>query len=150
MMTKKKIILNWSEKTDVYDYKKHSLASEYGIYMLTRIWGINSEKEYPEKLLYIGKTSRLFIQRLKDHTSFWVPELRGKIFVRYAPVHLDDNELEDIESALIYETQPAENTAKLKGYTFRSKYLFEITNVGDIGPLPEIIDAFVQLDEGSI
>lgn len=149
-MVKKKILLNWSEKINVYDYMNHSLASDYGIYMITRIWGTNSEKEYPEKLLYIGKTSGSFIQRLKDHTSYWIPELRGRVLVRFAPVHLADNELEDIESALIYEAQPVENTSKMKGYTFRSEYLFEITNVGDIGPLPKVVNAADQLDEGSV
>lgn len=152
-MRKKTITINWSNKIPITDYEKFHDADKNGVYMITRVWGAYSGNEHPEKVLYIGKTFRTFSQRIAEHQAYWIPELRGKIFVRFgtiSPNTYDNKLLEDIESVLIYHEQPEENTSKRNGYTFQSDYLPYIINKGIKLPIDKEIDGREQLDKESL
>lgn len=114
--------------------------------MITRVWGEKAGKPRHETLIYIGKAGRTFKERLKDHTGYWIPELRGNLYVRYAELKADDATLEDLESALICASQPQENMMKKQEYTFRTNYLYRITNRGCGNVLPRVVDAAEQFD----
>lgn len=109
-------------------------VSEKGIYYLSRNFGDK------ETLLYIGKTSNSFYNRLNSH-KHWLNLYRGKLFVRLgiiiSPKTYDDELITDVESALIYEMQPFENTDKTNGYYYLNEC--KIVNTGYRGLLPPVI-----------
>lgn len=109
--------------------------NDIGIYCLSRKYGEN------ETLLYIGKTNHSFYSRLSSH-QFWFEQYKGKLIVRLGiitqPSKYDNELIEDIESAIIYEIKPLENTDKINGYTCWN--VCEIENSGYRGLLPRIID----------
>ena len=109
-------------------------VSEKGIYYLSRNFGDK------ETLLYIGKTSNSFYNRLNSH-KYWLNLYRGKLFVRLgiiiSPKTYDDSLITDVESALIYEMQPFENTDKTNGYYYLNEC--KIVNTGYRGLLPPVI-----------
>lgn len=108
--------------------------SEKGIYYISRKFGNK------ETLLYIGKTSNCFSNRLRAH-EYWINEHRGKILVRLgtivSPQIYDDSVITDVESALIYGVDTLENTDKTKSYNCWNEY--KIINTGYRGILPSII-----------
>lgn len=146
-MKKRNIVLTWTKRSLLSEYRTHPKIHECGLYVITRVWGENSGNLRQEKILYIGKSSSSFQQRLDDHTNYWTNELRGNLYVRFACLNVEDDILEDIESALIYECQPQENTAKMRTYSFRTNYLYKIENCGFRGVLPKVVDASEHLDE---
>ena len=109
-------------------------VSEKGIYYLSRNFGDK------ETLLYIGKTSNSFYNRLNSH-KYWLNLYRGKLFDRLgiiiSPKTYDDSLITDVESALIFEMQPFENTDKTNGYYYLNEC--KIVNTGYRGLLPPVI-----------
>ncbi|MBU5428413.1 hypothetical protein KQI41_18650 [Tissierella pigra] len=105
-----------------------------GIYYISRKFGNN------ETLLYIGKTSSSFYNRLSCH-KYWIDQYRGKVFIRLgeiiSPKCCNDGIITDVESTLIYEMKPIENTDKINGYYYSN--LCKIINTGYKGILPTII-----------
>lgn len=137
-MRKKSVTIEWSFPI-VYShaYEKEK-CSEHGIYYISRVFGGH------ETLIYIGKTVDCFFNRLKSHDDTWLKTVRGQKYIRFGsiltPKTYDNNLLEDIESAIIYEMQPHNNYMKTCGYTYRSFYFVNISNVGYRGVLPQMID----------
>lgn len=134
-MKTKKVIVDWSDPR-TYDSVFYSpRIQDIGLYCLSRKYGNN------ETLLYIGKTNHSFYSRLSSH-QFWFEQYKGKLFVRLGiitqPSKYDNELIEDIESAIIYEIKPLENTDKINGYTCWN--VCEIENSGYRGLLPRIID----------
>jgi len=115
-------------------------VSEKGIYYLSRNFGDK------ETLLYIGKTSNSFYNRLNSH-KYWLNLYRGKLFVRLgiiiSPKTYDDSLITDVESALIYEMQPFENTDKTNGYYYLNEC--KIVNTGYRGLLPPVISMWEHI-----
>lgn len=144
-MKNKDIILTWTHKSPLYEYENNPYIKERGLYVISRIWGENNGTPRKERILYIGKSSRSFKQRLDDHTSWWTKKLRGNMYVRFACLQVDDDTLEDLESALIYECQPQENTAKMSSYSLKTGCLYRIENRGFRGMIPRIVDASEQI-----
>ena len=110
---------------------------DFGVYMITRLWGENSET-----LLYIGSVYgrdywRCFADRLAEHKS-WLNERRGQIQARIGKIRLRGNKrasykrTKDVESLLIYVYQPLENWKSTSTYHGRE---LEIVNLGRKGPL---------------
>jgi len=130
----KTVKINWTYPVLYENIFSSIKVSEKGIYYLSRKFGDK------ETLLYIGKTSNSFYNRLYSHKD-WLNLYRGKLFVRLgiivSPKTYDDNLITDVESALIYEMQPFENTDKTNGYYYLNEC--KIVNIGYKGLLPPVI-----------
>ena len=130
----KTVKINWSYPVLYENIFSSIRVNEKGIYYLSRKFGDK------ETLLYIGKTSNSFYNRLNSH-KYWLNLYRGKLFVRLgiiiSPKTYDDNLITDVESALIYEMQPFENTDKTNGYYYLNEC--KIVNTGYRGLLPPVI-----------
>lgn len=134
-MRLKTITLKWSYPIlyqNIFAYTDR--MQEKGIYYLSRKFGNT------ETLLYIGKTNNNFCNRLSSHES-WLNEYRGKIYVRLgiiiSPQIYDDSVITDVESALIYELKPVDNTDKTKSYCYTNE--LKIINAGNKGVLPDVV-----------
>jgi len=130
----KTVKINWSYPVLYENIFSSIRVNEKGIYYLSRKFGDK------ETLLYIGKTSNSFYNRLNSH-KYWLNLYRGKLFVRLgiiiSPKTYDDSLITDVESALIYEMQPFENTDKTNGYYYLNEC--KIVNTGYRGLLPPVI-----------
>ena len=130
----KTVKINWTYPVLYENIFSSIKVSEKGIYYLSRNFGDK------ETLLYIGKTSNSFYNRLNSH-KYWLNLYRGKLFVRLgiiiSPKTYDDSLITDVESALIYEMQPFENTDKTNGYYYLNEC--KIVNTGYRGLLPPVI-----------
>lgn len=133
-MRLKSVELKWSYPVSYDNIFSSDKIYEKGIYYISRKFGDS------ETLLYIGKTNDCFYNRLYCHGD-WLNQYRGKIFVRLgiiiSPKIYDDEVIKDIESALIYEMKPLENTDKVRSYHYLSEY--KIINTGYKGLLPLVI-----------
>jgi hypothetical protein len=135
------IELKWSYPIlyqNIFSYPDR--ISEKGIYYLSRKFGAS------ETLLYIGKTSNNFCNRLSSHES-WLNQHRGKIYVRLGgilfPQNYDNSIITDVESALIYELKPLENTDKTQSYNYTND--LKIINTGYRGVLPAVVSMREQI-----
>ena len=142
--------INWSYPVRFENiYNKDSVYG-IGIYCITRKFGANKEK-----ILYIRKTIDTFFNRLQSHEENWINNYRGTKFVRFgtiiSPQKIDNDFIEDVESALIYQLRPIHNQKKIKSYTYRTDYFVKLQSNGYRGTvIPEWIDAKTHLDETNI
>ena len=136
----KTVKINWTYPVLYENIFSSIKVSEKGIYYLSRNFGDK------ETLLYIGKTSNSFYNRLNSH-KYWLNLYRGKLFVRLgiiiSPKTYDDSLITDVESALIYEMQPFENTDKINGYYYLNEC--KIVNTGYRGLLPPVISMWEHI-----
>ena len=118
----------------------HSIGQ--GLYQITRKIGDN------ETLLYIGivtSKERDLYQRLEEHRTKWLDEVRGTIIIRFGRIvpcqglTIDEKLIDEVESLLIFETQAKINIQKKQSYTVRHD--IEVTNTGNYGKLPKVIDS---------
>lgn len=137
-MRKKSVTIEWSYPivcSRAYEKDKYT---ENGIYYISRVFGGH------ETLIYIGKTVDCFMNRIKSHEEVWLNTVRGKKYIRFgcilAPKTYDNDLIEDIESAIIYEMKPQNNYMKTCSYTYRSGYFVNINNTGYRGVLPQLIN----------
>ena len=125
---------NWIDK-NWYDGQLHNT----GLYYILRQYGSS------KKILYIGQSSDSFFNRLIAHQEYWMNDTKGKVFISLGyiiyPTRKTKHEMkyliEDVESALIYETQPEYNNKKTVSYT--PKHIYIIKNTRFRKPLNEII-----------
>lgn len=147
-MRRHTIKIHWSYPVLLDNVFTKDKVYETGLYYISRKW------QNSEKLIYIGKTIDSFYNRLSAHRNTWLSELKGPFYVRIgtivSPRYYDNNLLEDIESAIIMNTNPPNNRDKRWSYTYRSGYLVQIYNEGYYGELPQFIDAQLQLDPSSL
>ena len=76
-------------------------------------------------MIYIGivkSDARNFFERMQEHRKDWLYDIgRNQIYVRFGIVEayfeINDQLIEDAESALVFEHQPSENVSKKKSYT---------------------------------
>lgn len=138
-MRKKTITLNWSYPVRYSNAYDRENCFRNGIYYISRVF------EGKELLIYIGKTIDCFWNRMKSHEETWLASIKGEKWIRFgsivSPKVYDNDLIEDIESAIIYEVQPDENWMKTCSYTYRSGYFVSINNTGYRGVLPKIIDS---------
>ncbi|MEH7223720.1 GIY-YIG nuclease family protein [Bacillus sp. JJ1566] len=129
--------IRWHGAYSLDDFYNNELALYSGIYAIYRVYG---EKE---TLLYIGKTSRPFSQRLSEHHKVWLGNVKGKIQVRLGLLEFPDGEkysskkLADVESLLILWHLPQENTTSASYYWGREN--LEVINFGKRGLLDKRI-----------
>lgn len=125
------VILKWYGPYDLQRIESKDVVYEHGVYSIYRVYNNN------EKLLYIGKTSRNFLTRLKEHV--WLHNVRGQIRVRLGIIQLEDGQrfsskrLGDVESLLITWHSPPENTTNANYYYGRKK--LTIVNIGRRGQI---------------
>ena len=137
----KNIEIEWAYPANYYKALEHDLSSDIGLYQISRLFG------QKETLLYIGivkSLNRTFKQRLIEHKS-WLDEYRGMIKVKFGVINkkqgltINEELIEDIESVLIYEVEPFENTQKIQSYSINKD--LKITNLGYREFLPNIISS---------
>jgi predicted GIY-YIG superfamily endonuclease len=138
-MAKKQLIIKvkWSYPREFENAKETELSYEgFGVYCISRKFGGK------ESIIYIGKTTRQFRDRLRDHSSKWLNNYRGEKIVRFGtitqPRTVTVEIINDVESAIIYEIEPIHNTDKINKYTFSETY--KIINEGFKGQLPKEMD----------
>lgn len=138
-MRKRTVVIQWRYPTLLENIREHNVIQNIGIYCIYRKFGNKMS------LLYIGKTSYSFQSRISAHEKQWLYELRGQVYIRFgtiqSPTLINDDLLEDVESALIYGVQPPYNEKKRNNYTYKTDYYVYINNKGFRGDLPQIIDA---------
>lgn len=132
-MNIRNITLEWSYPKRLENIFDDERVYDKGIYCIYRRFGGN------DTLIYIGKTKDSFFNRLSCHCENWINKYRGEKFVRLgvivSPQVYDDQIIEDVESALIYEMQPLHNTDKCKTYHYT--YECKVKNTRYRGHLPE-------------
>lgn len=123
--------IRWFGAYSLDNFYTKDIALYSGIYAICRVYG---EKE---TLLYIGKTSRTFCQRINEHQKDWLWNVKGKILIRLGLLEFPDSgrysakKLTDVESLLILWHLPKENTTSTCFY--RGRVDLEIINVGRRG-----------------
>lgn len=119
------VTVQWDKPKTIEESIDDCLSIKSGVYCISRVFGNN------ETLLYIGKSSggSGCRGRLKRHYEEWTGLYRGNILVRLGTITKEtlhnippDEIIEDVESALIFETSPPENKSKVLGYS-RYNYL---------------------------
>ena len=132
----------WHYPKSIYSITKDPQYDGYlGVYAIYRKFGVN------ETLLYIGKADKCSVRsRLKEHLKYWLSSYRGDKIVRIGeilkPYPLLSEHIEDIESGLIYETQPIVNVSKRATYFCCNFH--NILNTGYRGRLPRNISMYWQ------
>jgi len=135
------ITIEWHGSYNIERINLCALASDKGIYAISRIWGDT------ETLLYIGRTKREFQSRLREH-DHWLKLYRGQIKVRLGQMvsHngvFSERLLADAESLLIIWNETVENTSNVNTYSGRA---LTINNVGRRGLLAKRISSEDLID----
>lgn len=129
--------IKWYGAYGLDNFYTKEIALYSGIYAIYRVYG---EKE---TLLYIGKTSRTFWQRISEHQKDWLWNVKGKIKIRLGLLEFPNSgrysakKLADVESLLILWHLPKENTTSTCYY--RGRVNLEIINLGRRGQLAKRI-----------
>ena len=132
----KRVTAEWSHPRQLEKNWYNELLWDNGLYYISRKFGST------ETFLYIGQTSVAYVDRLSDHDWNWLHKYRGKKYFRLGtiiyPTRKTKDDMKqliiDVESALIYETQPLNNEKAKKSYN--PKHLYIIENTGKRGELP--------------
>ena len=116
-------------------------ASGQGIYQIYRVFGSS------DTLLYVGLVKsdrRDFYTRMNEHQKDWLHERRGALYLTFGRVRgfrgcpMTPQLLEEVEGAIIFETQPPENTMKKSSYSRREDLI--VKSIGYRGDVPKQID----------
>lgn len=128
------ITIKWSGAFSLERFNLCVLASDNGIYAISRLWGNT------KTLLYIGRTKREFQKRLREH-DYWLKLYRGQIIVRLGRIisprmSFSEKLLADAEALLIILNETLENTSNVTTYSGRA---LTINNIGRRGLLEKWI-----------
>jgi hypothetical protein len=137
-----RVNITWSERIKLEELVDSEYKDSWGIYQI-------SSKPFlrKESLIYIGKAyQQNFLQRANSPEKLkWLPKYSGTKFIRCGIIELPDYEditsddVEDIESAFIYELKPPVNKMKVGNYSFVTDFI--IHNYGeDISFVPTILN----------
>lgn len=161
-MRDKIIRIQWSDPLLLDDAIASDLSKKQGLYYITRVFGKKETSLY----LGIARKNNMIKHRLEGHRDCWLPEYRGKIYVRIGiiiyPKISDVEKKADIidhaESAILFEPEHGkmfpENISKRKTYSYSE--LYRIENTGNIYQLKPIIrmheheDDFIQDEANSL
>lgn len=131
--------IRWYGAYNLDNFYNRDIALNSGIYAIYRVYG---EKK---TLLYIGKTSRTFWQRISEHHKDWLWNVKEKIQIRLGLLEFPDGgrysakKLADVESLLILWHLPKENTTSMSYYWGRVD--LEVINLGRRGLLAKRVSA---------
>ncbi|HDX9577692.1 TPA: GIY-YIG nuclease family protein [Bacillus pseudomycoides] len=123
--------IRWFGAYDLDSLDGKQIIMNKGIYAIYRVYGGK------ETLIYIGKTKRNFLKRLKEHNKDWLWKVRGEIRIRFGVLEFpnggkySEQKLADVESLLISWHEPVENTQSTKYYYGRPN--LEVINEGRRG-----------------
>jgi hypothetical protein len=123
--------IKWHGAYSLESFYTKEISQRIGIYAIYRGYG---EKE---TLMYIGKTSRSFYQRISEHSKDWLWKVKGQIKVRLGILEFPNGgkfsvqKLADVESLLILWHKPKENTTSTVYY--RGRFDLEVINLGRRG-----------------
>lgn len=127
------ININWHGPYKINKIKDYDIAQDNGIYAIYRKWNNT------EKLIYIGKTERSFIERINEHYKNWLEKIKGQIKIRFGLLSFEDGrkyssiKLSDVEALLIITNIPHLNIKSIYNYYGREKLI--IRNVGRRGAI---------------
>lgn len=116
-------------------------ANGLGVYQIYRTFGSK------DTLLYIGlvkSNRRDFYTRMNEHRRDWLYEKRGSLYLRFGRIQtfrglsLTPELVEIAEGALIFETQPPENSMKKSTYSRTEELILK--SFGYRGDVPKQID----------
>jgi hypothetical protein len=125
--------IKWHGAYSLESFYSKEIAQSMGVYAIYRVYG---EKE---TLMYIGKTSRSFYQRISEHSKDWLWNVKGQIRIRLGVLEFpnggrfSNQKLADVESLLILCHSPKENTTSTVYY--RGRFDLEVINLGRRGLL---------------
>lgn len=150
----RKATVKWSRAIDLDQVVtgKFAAAEDYGIYMMVEDIGDGRGKQ----LIYVGivKSSdrRTFFKRMQEHRKDWLHSIaKGQIWIKFGIIEtydkLDDQLIEDVESAIVFGAQPRENTAKKSSYRLWNDV--EVTNEGQGPYLAKQYSTAVQRKKGT-
>lgn len=138
----RRITIEWSYPVEISSVLQKESMKDIGIYYISRQFG------QKQSILYIGKTTNYFGNRLWSHNEDWLDTYRGKKSVRLgrivSPVNISEDELSslinDAEKTIIFYFSNTEgcdlvvNIKATKSASFE-KFL-KIKNIGYRGNLP--------------
>lgn len=132
----KKIQIEWSypkEYQALLNSRDISL-NYWGLYQITLL-----DRNGNEHLLYVGKAFNNFKSRLKSHLlKFSVLDGTLKVRLGHIQTSMNDNQLQDVEKAIILFTNPIKNSKATYSYNSTDEYLIE--SFGYRGFVPKLID----------
>lgn len=136
---KQTVVIKWSGPYTLENLHKREAALNNGIYTIYRRYGNK------ETLLYIGKTQRSILQRIKEHEKDWLFNVRGQILIRVGTLvystenRFSSKRLRDVEALLITWHCPPENTSCVVYY--RGRFNLKIINIGRRGLIDRHVNA---------
>lgn len=132
----KKVTIEWSNPKKVNDVLNSPTSKEenWGLYQIST--KIENEKIF----LYIGKSWKDYHKRLKSHRKDWFDLYEGEKYVRFGSflTAVSEMQLDEIESAIIFETRLPQNTQSIKSYSVSHEYV--IASKGKRGIVPALIN----------
>jgi hypothetical protein len=141
--TPQKISILWSYPR-LYDSvinSKDLILSNRGIYQIT------TKNLQGDALIYVGKSYDSFKSRIHKHSTF-LKKYSGIKFISFGiltePNSTSKSQLKhfinDVEKAIIFETQPIHNIQAMQSYSTRKNRDYHISNFGYTGFIPEFIN----------
>jgi hypothetical protein len=139
----RRITIEWSYPIEINSILQKETVNDIGIYYISREFGSK------QSMLYIGKTTYGFFDRLGKHNKDWLNSYRGKKFVRLgrivSPKNISEEELKelinDAEKTIIFymsnisQVELVANVSSTKSIYFDN--MLKIKNIGYRGQLPE-------------
>ncbi|KNB70127.1 GIY-YIG nuclease family protein [Brevibacillus reuszeri] len=138
------ITVNWYGPYSLDEFDQYEISLRKGIYAIYRVYGGK------EKLIYIGKTTRSFYQRMREHKRDWLWNIRGQLQVRVGLLEFvekqrySDRKLADVEALLIVTHAPPENTTNAQYYYGREK--LRVVSKGKRGEIRRLVSTEVHLE----
>ncbi|ARJ25597.1 sodium:proton symporter (plasmid) [Bacillus mycoides] len=122
--------IKWYGMYSITDFYNREEASKKGIFAISRVYAKNVT------LLYIGKTKRSFIQKIRELNKEWLcdeSELKITLGIIEFPSgeSYSEKKVKEIKSLLVLRHTPLENETSLLYY--RGKFNLKIINKGRRG-----------------
>ena len=138
----KSVTIEWSYPIRLDKILQKECMNDIGLYYISRVFGNK------ESILYIGKTTHSFGQRLQSHCGDWIDTYRGEKFVRLGrivkPSNLSQEKLKQLindseKTIIFYMHNEDEHDLIANVVSTQSTYPSEdllIINTGYRGQLP--------------
>lgn len=139
----RRITIEWSYPVEISSILQKDCMNDIGIYYISRKFGNN------ESMLYIGKTTDKFFNRLESHSIYKIDKYRGEKYVRLgrivSPKNISEEDLKDLindaEKTIIFYVSNLCDFELIDNVDCRYRISFnnklKITNTGYRGKLPK-------------
>ena len=153
-MRLRKVTIHWDYPKKLDNMWYDDRIGDFGLYYISRKIYVTPQPK--ETLLYIGQTNNTFWERLNAHYYDWMPNHKGEKFVRLGRItrpEIKDNKelkllIKDVESALIYDSQPKQNRKCKNRYGYYN--YCTIINKGKRGNLNQVISMKDHQDSNNL